>query len=64
MRFKIYRVLRVQSEVAWHARQLAKLAQGAEPEKASLAMALVGHMSADMAHAMRRKPPVTVLAGP
>jgi 2,4-dienoyl-CoA reductase-like NADH-dependent reductase (Old Yellow Enzyme family) len=64
MRFKVYRVLRVQGEVAWHARQLAKLAQGHEPQGASsLAVALVRHMSADMAHAMRRRPPVAGMAG-
>lgn len=64
MRFKPYRVLRVQGEVAWYARQLAKLAEGREPEgSSSLALALVKHMSADMAHAMRRKAPATGLAG-
>jgi len=63
MRFKTYRVLRVQGEVAWHARQLAKLAEGRDPEGASsLALALVKHMAADMAHAVRRKPPVTGMA--
>jgi 2,4-dienoyl-CoA reductase-like NADH-dependent reductase (Old Yellow Enzyme family) len=64
MRFKTYRVLRVQGEVAWHARQLAKLAQGRDPASASLSLtlALLKHMSADMAHAMRRKPPVTGMA--
>jgi 2,4-dienoyl-CoA reductase-like NADH-dependent reductase (Old Yellow Enzyme family) len=63
MRFKTYRVLRVQGEVAWHARQLAKLAQGRGSGAASsLALALVKHMSADMAHAVRRKPPVTGMA--
>lgn len=63
MRFKTYRVLRIQGEVAWHARQLAKLAQGRDPEGASsLALALVRHMSADMVHAVRRKPPVTGMA--
>ncbi|TFW09270.1 NADH:flavin oxidoreductase/NADH oxidase family protein [Oxalobacteraceae bacterium OM1] len=60
MRFKTYRVLRVQGEVAWHARQLAKLAHGRDPEGASsLALALVKHMAADMVHAGRRKPPVS-----
>jgi 2,4-dienoyl-CoA reductase-like NADH-dependent reductase (Old Yellow Enzyme family) len=62
MRFKIYRVLRVQGDVAWHARQLAKLAQGRDPAGASQALALVKHMSADMAHALRRKPPAAGLA--
>jgi 2,4-dienoyl-CoA reductase-like NADH-dependent reductase (Old Yellow Enzyme family) len=63
MRFKTYRVLHVQGEVAWHVRQLAKLAQGRDPEGASsLALALVKHMSADMAHAVRRKPPVAGMA--
>lgn len=63
MRFKTYRVLRVQGEVAWYARQLAKLAAGGEPEGASsLVLALVKHMSADMAHAMRRRPPQAEIA--
>ncbi|WP_420475537.1 NADH:flavin oxidoreductase/NADH oxidase family protein [Noviherbaspirillum sp. ST9] len=63
MRFKTYRVLRVQGEVAWYARQLATLAEGRDPEgDSSLALALVRHMSADMAHALRRKPPVTGMA--
>lgn len=63
MRFKAYRVLHVQGEVAWHARQLTKLAQGCDSScTLSMALALVKHMSADMAHAMRRKPPVSGMA--
>ncbi|MFY7867615.1 NADH:flavin oxidoreductase/NADH oxidase family protein [Roseateles sp.] len=61
-RFKTWRVLRVQGDVAWHARRLAQLAQGYNPENRSPAWSLIGHMWADMAHAMRRKPPLPGIA--
>jgi 2,4-dienoyl-CoA reductase-like NADH-dependent reductase (Old Yellow Enzyme family) len=62
MRFKTWRVLRVQGDVAWHARRLARVAQGRDPEDRSPAWSLIRHMSADIAHAMRRKPPLVGMA--
>lgn len=59
-RFKVYRVLRAQSEIAWFGHQIRKIAEGKPASrKVSLLPALLGHMRNDMVHAKRRMSPST-----